>query len=241
MQIYFIRHAQSENNELYDRKGNPEDRSADPQITEIGQKQIDQLTRFFSMKNNRGLINGRKDYHNRNGYFFTHLYSSPMIRAVKTGWPVSQLYQLPLRLWIDLHEGGGIFLESAEGDSPILSGQSSDYFLSNFPGVQLEEGISPSGWWNKPFEPIEDRPLRALRVWNQLLRTHQPDDRIDLFSHGGFFNHLLSAIFQFLPENSAFFDLNNCGITRIDYQENRNKTKILYVNKLDFMPDDLIT
>ncbi len=247
MQIYFIRHAQSENNHLYDINGTGAGRSEDPDLTKKGEQQLKYLRRFLSKKTDQlPSLNG-KDYQNRTGFHFTHLYASPMVRAVKTGWEVAALFNLPLQLWVDLHEGGGIF-QNNEGEEPgNLPGKTSAYFSENYPGILLDEEITPEGWWNKPFEPWEGRPLRAERVWERLLTMHGPDDSIALFSHGGFYNHWLSVILgtvsvdDFSLKEKVFFELNNTGITRIDVNLEKNKFRIYYNNKIDFLPDDLIT
>ncbi len=247
MQIYFIRHAQSENNHLYDINGPGSGRSEDPDLTKKGEKQLKYLQRFLSKKTDLPLSLNGKDYQNRTGFRFTHLYASPMVRAVKTGWAVANQFNLPLQLWIDLHEGGGIFLNNEEEETGNLPGKTSEYFIENFPGILLDKEISQQGWWNKPFEPWEGRPLRAERVWEFLLTQHGPDDRIALFSHGGFYNHWLSVILgsvfvdKFSLKEKVFFELNNTGITRIDVDNEENKFRIYYNNKIDFLPDDLIT
>lgn len=249
MQIYFIRHAQSENNHLYDIGGPVDGRSEDPDLTPKGEKQLEALRKFFSPSVDLPInkLDTEKDPQNRLGFRFSHLYASPMIRAVKTGWAVASLFNLPLQLWIDIHETGGIFLDNKDEDPIILPGKNSNYFTKTFPGILLDEGITYQGWWNKPIETREERPTRAKRVWDRILSTHMPDDSIALFSHGGFYNHLLTAVLGLYPletdyvKEKFFFELNNTGITRIDVDFEKEKVRILYNNKVDFLSNDLIT
>jgi 2,3-bisphosphoglycerate-dependent phosphoglycerate mutase len=82
MQLYFIRHAQSANNKLYEETGSWDGRDSDPELTEMGHEQARRLAEHVAC------LNGgtpRRDYMNRDGRFdFTHLYASPMVRALAT-------------------------------------------------------------------------------------------------------------------------------------------------------------
>ncbi len=241
MQIYFIRHAQSANNELYDRNGNDKGRHEDPDITEIGERQIIQITNYFSSFSNWSSKEQRNNPHNRYGYHFTHIYASPMLRAAKTGWSIAQEYKLPLEIWIDLHEGGGIFLENEEKELIGLSGRPASFFTKNFPDSRMDAGITEKGWWNKPYESYENRKERAKRVWKHILVSHKPEDLIVLVSHGGFFNYFLSALLERDITQRVWLEMNNVGISRIDITANQEKMNIVYLNKVDFLPLELIT
>jgi len=50
MQLYFIRHAQSINNALWQENGHNNGRKADPLITEIGKQQAERVGAFLCMK-----------------------------------------------------------------------------------------------------------------------------------------------------------------------------------------------
>lgn len=241
MQIYFIRHAQSTNNELYDRNGSDSGRHEDPDITEIGEIQIANLIHYFSSLSRLNLLNDNKNPHNRFGYQFTHIYASPMLRAAKTGWAIANAFNLPLQLWIELHEGGGIFLENDRKELIGLPGRSESFFTQNFPGILLDSGITEQGWWNKPFEPFIERKERATRVWQRILETHQHEDQIALVSHGGFFNYFVSSLLERETTQRVWLEMNNVGISRIDISENHEKINLVYLNKVDFLPADLIT
>lgn len=241
MQLYFIRHAQSENNMLWDQKGNGEGRSEDPGLTSTGIQQIGLLADFLANNKNKPTNNPGKDNHNRFGFNFTHLYASPMIRAAQTGYSVAVKLKIPLQLWVDLHEGGGIYLDSELGGTVGLPGQNDIYFLEKFPDILLDPSITKNGWWNKPFEPVESRIDRAKRVVAKLKNSHSTNDVIGIFSHGGFFNYFLAEILNQCRIDSTWIDLNNTGITRIDFNSENGRTNIVYVNKVDFLPDNLIT
>ncbi len=240
MQVYFIRHAQSTNNALWDQNGSGKDRFDDPELTEMGKKQLTYLKKFMSagIKDNP---NGRKDYQNRYGYDFTHLYASPMIRALQTGLVVSETMNKPLTIWTEIHEGGGIFLENEEGELVGLPGKPKSFFEKEYPQVKLPEDMGENGWWNRPFEPYSNRMIRAEIVWKKILNSHKNDDRVALFSHGGFFNYFISYVLKRDLDEVSWFDMNNVGISRFDVDKDKNRFNVVYVNKTEFLPDGLIT
>ena len=241
MQIYFIRHAQSNNNDLYDRTGKSDGRDEDPELSTIGKIQAKFLSEYLANNFNENLRNINNDPHNRFGYFFDTCLASPMVRAVDTGWQCSTLMGQKLKLSVDLHEGGGIFLENGNKGLIGLPGKPKSYFLTRYPGIIMDENISEEGWWNQPFEPQEVRKARAKRVWDMIFKEHDDSSRIVLFSHFGFFNYFLSALIDYDWSEQVKFKMNNVGISRIDVNADRTLKEIVYINKVDFLPSDLIT
>ena len=239
MQIYFIRHAQSENNHLFDLNGSSQGRNDDPDLTVVGEKQARLLFEYFV--NNHSQVKIIKDDLNLSGYSFTHLYTSPMIRAIKTAWRIARNLELPLQVIMDIHEGGGIFLENEEKELVGLPGKPKSYFMKNFPGLLLDQEMDETGWWNRPFEPYEIRKPRAKKVIQYLLENHNDNDQIALFSHAGFFNYFLSALLNYDESERVRFNINNTSISRIDIEKSSNITKILYINQISFLPNELIT
>ena len=242
MQFYFIRHGQSENNLLWLRTGDSQGRSEDPDLTSVGQQQAQRVARFLE-RVAPVVANGfhGRDGQNVTGFDLTHLYTSLMLRAVATGTMIAQVLALPLIGWKDLHETGGIFLDDGDsGERLGLPGKNRAYFESHFPNLVLPEDLGDEGWWNRPFEEYEDRPLRAQRVLRELLERHGgTGDRVAVVSHGGFFNHLLGAILS-LPEDGApWLSMNNTAITRIDFDEER--VSLRYLNRVDFLLRELVT
>ncbi|HEX9029798.1 MAG TPA: histidine phosphatase family protein, partial [Anaerolineales bacterium] len=105
MQFYFIRHAQSANNLLYDSTGSSKGRSHDPALSDTGVYQAVLLAQFLRQGNPDGgsFLAGDEP----SGFQLTHLYSSLMVRAVSTGVQAARALGLPLVAWYDLHEEGG--------------------------------------------------------------------------------------------------------------------------------------
>ncbi len=128
MQLYYVRHAQSENNALWDRTGSSEDRSEDPELSEMGKRQAVRVAKFLS-ETDESVEGYAHDSQNRGGFGLTHLYSSLMIRSVETGTAISEATGVPLMGWKDLHETGGIYLKNPEtGEREGLPGNKRSYF-----------------------------------------------------------------------------------------------------------------
>jgi 2,3-bisphosphoglycerate-dependent phosphoglycerate mutase len=242
MQLYFIRHAQSENNQLFVRTGSMDGRSPDPELTPTGQEQAQVLAEFLSQdRPSPSARLSRHDPQNIHGFDFTHLYCSLMVRSVATGTAVARALGLSLIGWEDLHESGGIYRFGRDTDERIgLPGPNRAYFEQHYPDLVLAESLGEAGWWNRPYELREARPLRARRVLRMLRHRHGgSSDRVAVISHGGFYNHLLRAILNLPEDQHLWFSLSNTGITRIDFED--DEAWVAYMNRLEFMPRELVT
>lgn len=249
MQLYIIRHGQSYNNELWTRTGSSTGRLPDPHLTEIGEQQAQQLGQFMAKVDRNG--NGRLpiDQHNRHGYHLTHLYSSLMFRAVQTGQAIADALDMPLTAWPIIHEWGGIFEHHPETEEPIpLPGPNRQFFSERFPRFILPDDLQDQGWWQQPYEPREASVQRAQKFMSSLLERHgNSEDRIGIVTHGGFTAMLLRVIFNALEPNINLGDqefhtwmrMNNTGVTRLDFEENRIIQT--YVNRVDHLPTELVT
>lgn len=255
MQLYFIRHGQSENNALWDRSGPREERSPDPELTELGHEQARRLAQFLAGRRSGdrlctevqakdagdGLTSlARSMAQSVNQFDLTHLYCSPMIRAIDTGMYVAQALELPLALWEEVHEVGGIFREDGELSQEIgLPGNNRAYLRARYPQLALPERWGNGGWWSRPFEKREQRIHRAQRFFRELQRRHGgSDDRVGVVSHAGFGNYLLVVALDWPNRGQSGFVLNNASITRIDFEEH---TRVVYTNRVDFLPQSLIS
>jgi broad specificity phosphatase PhoE len=58
-------------------------------------------------------------------------------------------------------------------------------------------------------------------------------------SHGAFYNQLLVALFRLPEKSNLWFILNNAAITRIDFRA--EGIDVVYLNRTDFLPRELIT
>jgi 2,3-bisphosphoglycerate-dependent phosphoglycerate mutase len=238
MQLYFIRHAQSANNKLYDETGSWNGRDSDPDLTELGHKQARRLAEHVACANGES---PRRDYVNRSGFGFTHLYASPMVRALATAAYLSAALDLPLAVWEDLHEMGGIFfIDDETGERIGQPGKTRSELAARFPLAQLPATLTDSGWWNRPPESAELQAQRARRFVADLFERHgSGDDRVAVVSHGGFYNLVLAEL-QGTPADDRFwFNINNTGITRFNFIP--EGVGLAYANRLEHLPAELIT
>jgi len=262
MQLYIIRHAQSENNALWARTGSSEGRFSDPDITEIGHRQAQVVAQFLTSAKVKE-VPDRWDSHNLAGFDRTHLYSSYMLRAVKTGTYISEAVGLPLVAWEILHEWGGVYDRDPEtGDEIPLAGLNRAYFAEHFPNFVVEETLGEAGWWNfRPFELPAETIKRGARFLNELLERHSEDDRVGIVTHGGFADSMFKVLIGHWPVYSRFdeqfdadtiptelltntpdemwFRLNNVSISRVDIFSERYV--VIYWNRVDFLPPELVT
>ena len=248
MQLYFIRHAQSENNAIWARTGSSEGRRADPGLTTIGWRQARLLARFLA-QNWITDPTDEWDAHNRRGFHFTHLYCSLMRRAVATGNEIAQAVDVPLRGWPDIHERGGIYLDDAASGEPVgLPGENRAFFAAYYPRLRVPATLRAEGWWNnRSYETAEEALERARLVIEELLARHgDTDDCVAMVSHGGFYHSVLSVLLDSpLRANGLSRDchvwlaLQNTAISRFDFFEGR--LLVTYMNRIDFMPASLIT
>jgi 2,3-bisphosphoglycerate-dependent phosphoglycerate mutase len=239
MQLYLIRHAQSENNALWEQTGYSLGRSMDPELTDLGRSQAQYLARFLAKGNpNLDVID---DPHNRLGFGLTHLYSSLMVRAVATGCMIAEALDLPLLGWPDWHEGGGIYLEDETiGDLIGYPGNDHAYFHTHYPNLILPQDVNDGGWWNRPFEERPQRWERARRVLAELMDRHgDSSDRVGVVMHGGFYNYFIKTLLGIEQNQEVWFVMSNAAITRIDFSA--EEVRLIYQNRLDFMPSELLS
>jgi 2,3-bisphosphoglycerate-dependent phosphoglycerate mutase len=105
--------------------------------------------------------------------------------------------------------------------------------------------LGDEGWWNRPAEPVKDRIPRARRFLHALVERHgNSQDRVVVVSHGGFYQCFMAVLLD-LPLKDGLiipdglrFSLNNCAVTRIDFVD---VVRLVYANRLEFMPRELIT
>ncbi|NLG71432.1 MAG: histidine phosphatase family protein [Chloroflexi bacterium] len=238
MDLFFIRHAQSENNALWLKTGSSANRTSDPKLTELGHRQAEKLAEFLCS----GEPIGGYPYEEKiKGSDLTHLYCSLMVRAVQTGAKVSQALGLTLEAWPDIHEEGGIYLEDKEtGELIGLPGSDRAFFAQNFPELKLPDDLPEGGWYNRPFEPLEARVPRARRFLEDLLKRHGgTNDRVAIISHGGFYNRLIDALLGLEKRDGIWFQLYNVGMTWIRFFD--GGIDIAYMNRIDYLPQDMIT
>jgi len=242
LQLYFIRHGQSTNNAIIEDLGYEDyliNRVLDPDLTSIGEEQARLAGKLLAKPANLDGYNP----HNRNGYGITHLYCSLMTRAIRTGLAISKETGVPLVAWPEVHETGGVFESDIQDGEPVFighPGKGKAYFEQEFPELIIPDDIPETGWWNREKEPREEYRKRAQAIVEKLMEEHfGKEDRVAIITHGGIFARILSALLDVRAERYWFL-MNNCGISRIDINDDGHFT-LMYLNKVDFLPDDMIT
>jgi len=239
MQLYLIRHAQSENNALSDTADYNQARRMDPELTELGFRQAEYLARYLA--ESPGDFSDVDDLQNRPGFGLSHLYSSLMVRAVATGTIISKELGLPLIGWRDWHEGGGIYLEDeVTGELVGYPGKDREYFKTYYPALVWPVDLGNGPWWDRPFEERPQRWSRAQHVLVELMTRHGGTyDRVAVIMHGGFYNYFMKTLLGIEPGAAVWFVMNNAAITRIDFTG--RETRLVYQNRLEHLPTELVS
>jgi 2,3-bisphosphoglycerate-dependent phosphoglycerate mutase len=244
MQLYIIRHAQSDNNELYHRTGATLGRHSDPPLTAIGHEQARLLAQFLAGYE-AGELGYNAHLHNRNGFQLTHLYTSLMTRAIETATYMVEEIDISLYGWPEIHERGGLYTEDEAGQVTGKPGLNRPELHGAYPHLILPASVGESGWWSRSRESIEESIDRARLVWERLVERHDDEDRVALVTHGGFFQSLLSIaitegeLVQKVGKTGIGFGISNASISRIDLDD--SGIVIRYLNRVDFLPGRLIT
>jgi 2,3-bisphosphoglycerate-dependent phosphoglycerate mutase len=230
MTLYLIRHAQSANNELYDRTGSSTGRVEDPDLTPLGNEQAKILSEYLARLADTG-----------DEYRFTHLYCSLMIRAVATATAVSRSCNLPLVAWPEVHERMGIFMEDEiTGELVGRPGKCRSYFEEHYPDLRLPENLNEHGWWNRPVETESQWTQRAGDFLTDLRRRHGTEEhRVAVVTHGGFYHEVILALTGGAGTDGLWFTMHNTGITRIDFHP--SYTSVNYHNRLEHLPPELVS
>jgi 2,3-bisphosphoglycerate-dependent phosphoglycerate mutase len=241
MRLFFIRHGQSTNNALWARMGTEIDRVPDPEITDIGRRQLQSTANFLDFCLTSDMSMGSDPSCGaETGNVI--LFCSMMTRAIQSATIIAERLQLPVYAHLDIHESGGIYRDDFEGGTRIgEKGLSKAEVNEMYPHVLLPAGMNAGGWWNRPFEERELRPARVARVLKWLSETYSSTtDTIILVSHAGFYNYFMRQVLGMNHDDySVWFEFFNGAATLLNF-DNGN-INIFYSNRFDFMPMDIVT
>jgi 2,3-bisphosphoglycerate-dependent phosphoglycerate mutase len=206
MRFVLIRHGQSTNNALWAETGDDTDREVDARLTVLGEAQAAALAAYATSP---GLP-----------WALTHLYASPMARAVQTAAPLADALDLPLALNQDLFEVGGPYdLLDGSGEQVAHPGSGSSIIAALSDRVHLPDWLTEDGWWRGEVEREREAYVaRADRLIGALRDTHDPNDVVGLVSHGWFGNVLLGRLLGIEDMNGAF-ELANTSISLLEDTE----------------------
>jgi 2,3-bisphosphoglycerate-dependent phosphoglycerate mutase/probable phosphoglycerate mutase len=242
MYIYLIRHGQSANNALWANSvvGSSEEferlRSHDPELTETGQQQAAAVAEYLA--NVRGT----------RGHNISRLYTSAMHRALQTTRPIAAALDLTPTIWLDIHELGGMYHDNGNGGADGHPGLPRTHIERSFPGWVMPEELTEGGWW--PAERGEETRAagveRARRVAAELRTMGETDPELSvaLVSHGAFLDRLIRALLGQPLDNPEtlhmIFIHGNTGISRVALMPEWDPA-LEYLNRVEHLPDDLVT
>jgi len=240
--LYLIRHGESENNAFAaEATANDVDdppRTADPGLTRIGHAQAACIAGHLARQRDKTDVRSGVVVE---GYGIERLYCSPMLRALQTARPIAAALGLRPEIWMDVYEEGGIWLDPGDGRGPVgHSGLTRREIETDYPGFAIPDGITEAGWWNRPFEQREELVARAARVARGIRqRIVGCEQRLAVVSHGTFISLLIQHLVfgQYVPDMR--FSNHNTAINRLDIDS--DYLRLLYLNRIDHLPLDLIT
>lgn len=243
MELYIIRHGQSTNN--VSMMVDQTDREADPPLTELGQRQAEAVACYVAEYINidtwvEQAPHKRQPVH---GFGITQLFCSPMLRALQTCRPIATALRLQPKVWVDIHEHGGLFLDYQDERGVVgFPGLTRAEMSAQFPDYDLPPQIGETGWWNSEhaYEDIAACQARAIRVAAGLRLQANTSERIALVSHGTFTDCLIKALLNLLPGEDLRFFHYNTAITRIDFRSD-GKTIVRYTNRVSHLTPELMS
>ncbi|GIK74883.1 MAG: hypothetical protein BroJett021_38710 [Chloroflexota bacterium] len=245
MRLLLVRHGQSTNNVLAETLPYEEyiaTRSAEPELTPAGEAQVERLARFFGelpqpdgeLSERRASISERP---------VTALYTSPMLRALRTTAPLAAALGLTPEVWVDIHEHGGLFTGSPRTNTIVnFAGLGRSQMAAQFPGYVLPPEVGEEGWWWGGYEHMAQCTARAHRVAMTLRRWAETrcDEVILLVTHGTFMDQLLKALIGAGEQPNFYFNHINTAISRVDFLD-EGFMALRYLNRAPHLPLELYT
>ena len=222
MQLYLIRHAESENNAKP-----PEQRVSDPSITDVGWKQTACLAAWTKTLKIDTLI------------------TSPFRRALDTTIAILDAQQQHLCVWHDTFERGGCYHGYHDEDTRGATGMGRSEILSHLNRAPnqctIDKGIDESGWWGeKDKETDQQASERAQQVTGRLQETFGANGpTVVIVTHADFKRLLLEAMLPGVLDPHLVGPMRNTGISKVNFD---GKTwQLDWLNSVSHLPADLIT
>ena len=217
MQLYFIRHAQSENN------SKPEsERVEDPALTDLGHRQCTALSQWMASL--------KVDF----------LVTSGFLRTLQTTHSISQAIDKPINVWRDLHEVGGCYRGYLPGQEIGAPGLSHEAIRDAYPQAIVDPSIGPDGWWaSRPYETSSQAMQRATLMLQQLVsRFGETEQTVVAVIHADFKVCLLKLILGDAFVNTVVGPMLNTGVTKFEYRPSAWRLDML--NSVTHLPTEWI-
>jgi len=206
MKLYLVRHGQTEGN-VSGIAG------LDPPLTDLGIRQARLAGRRLAAEG------------------ITHLYGSPLLRALQT----AELFRetVPLNPAI----------------SPLLCEMWGTRWRARtvqelqplFPWVRFPDSMNHGRWWPTEEESRERIFERGREGLDFILQRHpNPRDRVGLISHYEMGNAMLHSLLKIAPDSDLFFHQRNCAFTCLECSPESTRT-LYYLNDAGHLPEELWT
>lgn len=220
MQLYLIRHAESENNAKPIHR-----RVEDPALTAVGRLQAKHLGDWS------------KTLH------IDVLVSSPVRRALQTTRFVADAKRRHVHVWADCFEEGGIysgFGPDAITGGPGLSRQEVISHIGNESMATLDATITDNGWYGRNRETPEEAVARATSVITRLATAFATTNQaVAAVIHADFKRKLLVQMLDGSVDANRLGPLRNTGITKVNFDGDR--WTLDWFNSVSHLPARLIT
>ena len=213
MDLYLIRHAQSQNNAV------PEsDRVPDPALTDVGHDQAGFLGEWVA---SLGL---------------TRVVTSPFLRTLETAERIRRTTKLAPEVRAELHEQGGCFSGFRPESTVGQPGLNRAGIEAKFAGYKVADGIGTAGWWkSRPYETRQEAAKRAERLFHATLEEFGPtSERVAFVMHADI-ELLLLEQFHDQPLSVPC----NASVTHLEISS--AGAKLADFNFIGHLPENLIT
>ena len=237
MNIYFVRHGQSFNNDLPLVNDSNVTYLVNPNLTYFGSQQSEKLANYLE----KALTNfsDREDvelsFLPQNKFKIIHLYCSPMVRTLETGVIIAKKLDMPLIILDTIHENGGLYwIDKETGKKHGLPGENRAYFERIYSKMVIPDYINEQGWWNREYEENNEASSRACIVFNKLIEKHGvSEDQVILISHERFYNYFIKVLLGLGAENNIYFMLNNAAISLFSLTP--GNVNVIYLNRTEHL------
>ncbi len=231
MELFLVRHGQSFNNALEDSTK----RQKDPLLTAIGQRQAECVAQYLAAGKHLHPAARAPDRPPADA-----LYCSAMHRTLQTTQPIAARLGMAPRVWVDLHEMGGIHLDHFDGRGPVgYPGLTRPQIEGEFADYDLPAEVAAEGWWQGGKESDSEAFERARRVVDTWRGWAPQDKRIIAVAHGGIIDYFLKVLAGYDGAGGMEFGQRNTAISHINFRADGHPV-LVYMNRIEHLPDELI-
>ncbi|AKT51797.1 histidine phosphatase family protein [Arsenicicoccus sp. oral taxon 190] len=225
MDLFVIRHGQSENNKLYAETGSRAGRTPDSELAELGQEQARRLAEAV-----RG---------DRSHLDVDVLYTALTHRCLQTATPLADALGLEPIGRADLGEVGGLYAaHPATNVRRPYPGLSVQDMRDLAPRLQLPADVESAGGWDGGFEEEHDQAQgRAAAVLADIAAQHGDRAKVGILTHQHFGQLLIGAAAG-IGEAGRKFELSNSSVTALRHED--GQWRVLWVNRVRHLDSDQI-